>query len=68
MPRQARAALPDPPRGRRDYRRHTHPVVLPTAGYCVWAFGEIQTHSHGSHEGRGGYAVTARTDHGRFCS
>jgi hypothetical protein len=43
-------------------------VVLPTAGYCVWAFGEIQTHSHGSHEGRGGYAVTARTDHGRFCS
>jgi hypothetical protein len=51
-----------------DYRHHTHPVVLPTAGYCVWAFGEIQTHSHGSHEGRGGYAVTAPTDHGRFCS
>src|ERR1700744_2930724 len=23
-----------------DFRHHTRPVVLPTAGYCVWASGE----------------------------
>jgi hypothetical protein len=51
-----------------DYRHHTRPVVLPTAGFCLWASDEIQTHSHGSHEGRGGYAVTGPVPHGRFCS